>query len=833
MRKMARPGGLLPDGFKWPLARMKKKITSPPPRNDCERPALVRAVAWKAIAVIGALVFLMFADVLIAPGAFVLGNGATDMFHQFFSWREFGFGQLSQGNLALWNPHIYGGAPYFGGTQAALLYPTNLLLLFLPLPLAINWSIALNVWLLGVFTYLWAGYRGLKPLACLVAGVLAMFCGPHFLHIYAGHPVNMASMTWAPLLFLAIDGILGRGLDGSARRLAGWWLLGTFAVAMQIFAGHPQYVFYNGITAGLYLLLGAAQTLAAQWRTRRHGEVILFSLVLPGAALAAIFAGGAALAAVQLFTAVQATGETIRSVPLPFAFGAKFSFAPENLITLLSPYFFGDMKGHPYWGRYYLWEMSLFIGVSGLALAVYGAIFGRKDGEIPARRIRILVALAGATFLLALGVHTPIFRVLYDWVPGFDRFRGSSKFAFQTALFLVMLAGTGFDALLRKPQVDRRFVLGVGASGGIVLLMGVAIALLGPADWMQWMRAVGGAGESYLVSASFSNLAVSEPARIFACGTLMLSGCTLLAIAGLLNRAPHWRHSAHAIALIALVETFCFALHTRDTFDSKTVAAPKIAEFAKRHPGDYRSQNLLGCPNSALSLGTQDLWGADPGVVRRYSEFMAWSQGIAPDSVTQYIEFQGSNPLYAMLRFRYAFTQGRNGLRVVESPVDPMDRVQLLQRYRVIASRDAIFSAMSAEGFDPRKEVILEHSPSVEPVASGAPGTSRVTASSTDWLEVEADAVAPSILLVTDVYAPAWRAVALPGSSQRAYDLQPANYILRAVPIAAGHHHLRIEYAPRAFTVGKWVSIGSWLAFLALGGAWLRQQRRRPRQKRP
>ncbi len=71
------------------------------------------------------LTLLMFVDVLFSPREILLAQQGTDLSAQFVYWREFGFGQLAQGNLALWNPHIYSGVPYFGGFQSALLYPPN------------------------------------------------------------------------------------------------------------------------------------------------------------------------------------------------------------------------------------------------------------------------------------------------------------------------------------------------------------------------------------------------------------------------------------------------------------------------------------------------------------------------------------------------------------------------------------------------------------------------------------------------------------------------------------------------------------------------------------
>jgi hypothetical protein len=48
----------------------------------------------------------------------------------------------------------------------------------------------------------------------------------------------------------------------------------------------------------------------------------------------------------------------------------------------------------------------------------------------------------------------------------------------------------------------------------------------------------------------------------------------------------------------------------------------------------------------------------------------------------------------------------------------------------------------------------------------------------------------------------------------------------RAVPLQAGHHKILMEYAPRGFRIGRWISIvavAGWL--LALG--WLLARKRR------
>ena len=126
----------------------------------------------------------------------VLSNADRDLALQFVHWRKFGFDELRAGRLALWNPHIYCGTPFFGGFQSALLYPPNWLYLCLPLVVAINVGIALHVFLAGAGMSLWMRERGLHGLAALFAGVVFMFSGPFFPHVYAGHLSNLCTMAW-------------------------------------------------------------------------------------------------------------------------------------------------------------------------------------------------------------------------------------------------------------------------------------------------------------------------------------------------------------------------------------------------------------------------------------------------------------------------------------------------------------------------------------------------------------------------------------------------------------------------------------------------------------
>jgi hypothetical protein len=93
-------------------------------------------------------------------------------------------------------------------------------------------------------------------------------------------------------------------------------------------------------------------------------------------------------------------------------------------------------------------------------------------------------------------------------------------------------------------------------------------------------------------------------------------------------------------------------------------------------------------------------------------------------------------------------------------------------------------------------------------------------------MEIEAYLGQPSVMLITDAWTPGWRAVPLDPADARRYELMPANYALRGIPLERGVHRLRVEYVSNAFRVGAVISVAAWLAWLGwLGAAWLRRRR--------
>jgi hypothetical protein len=293
--------------------------------------------------------------------------------------------------------------------------------------------------------------------------------------------------------------------------------------------------------------------------------------------------------------------------------------------------------------------------------------------------------------------------------------------------------------------------------------------------------------------------------------------CLFLA-AGLFILAKSCRRIAcGGMLLMAVIELAFFAQTSLVTFEIGPAYPPGVAQFLAQHPGDYR----IKCENhnSAMMIGALDIGGGDPSGLLRYARYAAFTEGYDYDA-NPYVENAKESNFreWRMLRCRYVISESERTYTPLEGA---LPRLLLVDRFRVMTNYHEIFSTLTNASFHVDQEVILESlpAPAPAPQPDGEKGTVRLLESGTDDAIIEADAKAPCLLLMTDAYSSGWRALALPGSSQARYQIMPANYCLRAIPLTAGHHLLRMEYSPLSFRIGKAVSIAAWPIFIAFAAA--------------
>ncbi|MBI3980327.1 MAG: hypothetical protein HY331_19300, partial [Chloroflexi bacterium] len=140
---------------------------------------------------------------------------------------------FAQGRFPLWTSTIFGGHPIFAESEAAMLYPPNLLAwLLLPTDAALVWLRILRFFLAGAFSYAFGRTIGLSRSAATIAGL--SFAYGSFL-VGQIHHKNLADAAiWLPLLLCLVE----RGLQATGARRWRWWLLAGLAFGVQLLTIH-------------------------------------------------------------------------------------------------------------------------------------------------------------------------------------------------------------------------------------------------------------------------------------------------------------------------------------------------------------------------------------------------------------------------------------------------------------------------------------------------------------------------------------------------------------------------------------------------------------------
>ncbi len=804
---------------------------------------------WPVFFLAGAAAVL-FREAIFPPfPAFVLSRESGDVASLYYYWRSFGFGSLRAGVIPLWNPAVFSGVPFAAYPEAALFYPLNLVFLLLPLPAALNLSFAGHLWLLAVFTYLWLRFTGSGRVPALLGGVVLACSGPVILHLTAGHLSNITTFAWVPPVFLLAEGFF--------RTRRPRWAAGTGAlIALQLLAGHWQYVYYTVIGLVAYLI---GRVLI---EPRREGKGLL--LLPAGGVLAGLTA--LALAAVQIIPALELAGDSFRREP-GLEWAAAFSLPPANLATFILPGWLGDSLTSLYRGEYYFWEMCAYLGFASLVLAA-GAVIFRKDRFTP-----LLAVLAGLAVLAALGDSTPLFRVLHGGLPGFRYFRGHAKLLFFAAFFLATLAARGADGLFGRsrngPHPERRGTVrsrrrlaGAGAAG--LLLAGAAAlaasALAGgepPAWWRERIEADLLHGRHYEIVPPgqpnwWERLARETPPdfdypgyvrrlvsetpfplnswRTFRFGLLRLGlAATVLGLllAALLRFPRLRRWWAAAACLLAAGEITLWAAPYVTGFDSRVCLWDReIAAFFESREEPFRYLPFDPADfNRGMEGGFDSILGYQADVPRRYLEYLNRSQGLPAGELELVPAVTAYTPLLDLLNTRFLLLPPDTSLEggsfrevltapggtVLENP-RAAPRALVASRARHLDPPEAILSALARPGYRPEEEVYLEEEPP-ERFRKGSgesPGQARVISRGVNRVRVEAELDRPGVLLLNDSYRPGWRAY-LRGEEVPVYR---ANYLMRAVFLERGSHLVEFRYRPGSFTLGSAISLA---ALLALG----------------
>lgn len=248
------------------------------------------------------------------------------------------------------------------------------------------------------------------------------------------------------------------------------------------------------------------------------------------------------VAAVQLIPTIDHARDSVRARGFAFERVVSWSMPAARVAELVNPNVLGHqlLNGRAvYWGSPLYGERglpfvrSIYPGILIAALALAGIAAGTRG-----RRVTLI--LLGLSLLLALGVHTPLWRILYD--AGLARsIRYPEKFVLMGLFVLVVFGAMTLDRILagdeRAIRAARRTAAVLAILLGVIALFALTamyaplfihlwnpssrmFAEMLPASRSGWLLA---AGRAVLLFILLRNLErVRRPLWLFLAGALLL-----------------------------------------------------------------------------------------------------------------------------------------------------------------------------------------------------------------------------------------------------------------------------------------------------------------------
>ena len=646
-----------------------------------------------------------------------------DFWLQVLPFHTFAARQLAAGKLALWDPDMFSGHPFQADIQTAVTYPIAAANEWLGGRgfgyLALEWEAVVHFGLAATFTFLLVELLTSSVAAGLIGGVVFGFGG--FLTSYPSQQLPVLESTvWLPLELYCLE---------RAARSKGWlassrWVAAAGAcVALAVLAGHPQTVLYLAYIAAAYFLFRLPWQ--AWWQA-------------VWAVLAAV-----GLAAVQLLPSLQLFSLNHRG-ELDFSFAAGGLF-PRDLAALV--------LDRPNGGR------ILYVGLVPLALMLLALALVRK------RHVVFWAVVAVVGLLLSLGTYGPLFRLFFDYLPGWNLFRDQERAVVWFALAAAVLAGYGWSALAGR------------LSGRVGLTLAVVVVAVSYGN-LLWTN-----GQNNLSSAAPHLDAVDVLLQP------VLADKDIFRVRISEDSLGHNTGNLDGLQFVSGDSPF--ELQSFKDWTEDEPAGKRVPEW-----------QLLRLTNSHYVISSREL--CSPCSEADGLGLLA-SQDVPADARILESQRGASPPARRLYLYQVLF---------------PLPRAFLLTRAQPVRDERQAIQELNLPNFDAGTTLLLAPPVRVASPASNAGLNADVTGYAPGFVDIHTTSDRLAYLYVSEIPYPGWQAT---------IDGQPANLLVAdglfsALDMPPGGHHVVLQYVPKPFYIGAAISAATLLTLaIAWGGVLVRK----------
>ncbi|MDY7041277.1 MAG: YfhO family protein, partial [Chloroflexota bacterium] len=179
----------------------------------------------------------------------------SDLLLENYVWKRFILESFHQpggltNKLPLWNPYLFAGTPFLAAGQHSAMYPFSVLFYVLPIPYAYGPFTVLQLWLAGVFMYVFARTLGINRFGATVAAITYQLSAVMVTQVV--FTMIIASMVWLPLLLALIEKVIEQQRAGGSGKTLPYVMGGAVALGCQILAGHVEFTIYTLLIMAVY-----------------------------------------------------------------------------------------------------------------------------------------------------------------------------------------------------------------------------------------------------------------------------------------------------------------------------------------------------------------------------------------------------------------------------------------------------------------------------------------------------------------------------------------------------------------------------------------------------
>jgi hypothetical protein len=700
---------------------------------------------------------LLAADTLIS----------LDTATQYYPWYAYLGESLRAGHLPGWNPAVFSGAPFAANPLSGWTYlPAMLLFAALPLPVAVHAYLLFHAFFAAACTYVLGRVLGLSQVAALLSGVA--YANSGFFDVQNVRSNPFASVyAWLPVA------LIGAELAARQSRLRGcivWWGLAAFAMSQIIGVWPGQGAYYSAMLVGGYL---AYRSLLCPADSHMPLRTRTLHLAIHGVA---VFATAGALDAAAILPRLEFN--TLSNLAGGYT-GSEASVGglnPKEWLLVAVP---------GYW----------YAGISVFVLVIAAALWSP-------RRFRPMVGFFGLTSIGALLIsgryETPLHWLLYRVLPGLGGIHPHAPERIMTVAYLgpALLAGVGLMAMEERGWRLSRIQLGPRARTLapwlLVLLVAADLGFSGAKARADVMLTDVQNGADKLTPVNLMTYYEPDGAAQFLRRQVQSDGTPsrYIGYAPYLSNGTAWPYTTR------------FA-------DPSTIA--------------------LNVNNRALSVGLQDAEGYDASHLQRYDAYLAMLNGRTQNYHDGEVFWAGlQSPLLDLLNVRYVivppaervdvsdtaalerfsptvYSDGR--VRILENP-SALPRAWIVHSATQSTASDALAAIDSGRVLARSTALLEEPPPGLAAPTDRASDRAEVTLDSADRVAITTSTTAPSMLILSEVYYPAWRAYV----DNHPVHVYVADAALRAVELPAGDHEVEFRFESLSLVVGCAISAATAIA---------------------